>query len=130
MFNSFAAQRRSERQSQATACSVRSRFPARCDAQSETHRLLWSSCGRPHGRSALRYQTCCCNMKDRYFLVVVSAVFCTGRKMWPSLVGRHVHSGSTTYHSHWHIPVLIVTCACERPRIATELALTSMSQNL
>jgi hypothetical protein len=58
----------------------------------------------------LPYQNCCSNMKDCYFLVVVSAVVCTGRNMWPSLVDRHVHSGNTVH-------IGIFQCAALRVRV-------------
>jgi hypothetical protein len=35
-------------------------------------------------------------MKYNYILVVVFAVVCTGRNMWPSPVDIYVHGGNTT----------------------------------
>jgi hypothetical protein len=101
LFNSSAAPRRSERQarppqSQTNLANVFSSGPLASTSwrSVRTHRLLCSSYGRPPVRSALRYQTCCCNMKGLYFLVVLCAVVCTGRNMWPSLVDRYVHRGT------------------------------------
>jgi hypothetical protein len=79
-----------------------------CDALYERTNCQWTSGVQPHSHSVSRYQTGCSNMKNRYILVVVFAVVCTGRNMWLSLVDRHIHSGNTT---HRYISVRSITCA-------------------
>ena len=112
LFNSSAAPRRSEQQSQTNLARVFSSHPLPSTSwrSVRTHRLLWSSYGRPPVLSALRYQTCCCNMKGRYFLVVLCAIVCTGRNMWLSLVDRYFHNGNATH-------IGIFQCAKLRVRV-------------